>query len=256
MIHETAIIDPAAKLAQDVEVGPWSFIGPEVEIGAGSVIGSHVVLKGPTKLGKNNKLYQFSSVGEDSQDMKYNGERAFLEIGDGNVIREFCTINRGTGSGGGLTKIGNGNLFMAYVHIAHDCVVGNETIFSNNASLAGHVNVGDHVVMGGFSAVRQFISLGDHSFVAGGTMVVKDVLPYVLVSGDPAEPFGLNSVGLNRRGFGTEIITSLKRAYKVIYRQENTVKEALIELEKLALECPQVQVMIDALRASTRGIVR
>lgn len=256
MIHETAIIDPSAKIAKGVEIGPWTYIGPEVEIDEGTWVGPHVVIKGPSKIGKNNKIYQFSSVGEDTQDMKYQGERTYLEIGDGNVIRESCTINRGTSQGGAVTRIGNGNLFMAYVHIAHDCNVGNNTIFSNNASLAGHVSVGDFVVFGGFSAVRQFISLGDHSFVAGGTMVVKDVLPYILVSGDPAEPCGLNSVGLQRRGFTSDDISSLKRAYKIIYRQGLTVKKAIEDLEAIITENPLVKNMIEALRASTRGIVR
>lgn len=256
MIHETAIVDPSAKIADDVEIGPWSIVGPEVTIGQGSWIGPHVVLKGPTTIGKNNKIFQFASVGDDPQDMKYRGERTYLEIGDNNIIREYCTINRGTEHGGNLTRIGDGNLFMAYVHIAHDCIVGNQTIFANNASLAGHVSVNDFVVLGGFSAVRQFITLGEHSFVAGGTMVVKDVLPYVLVSGDPAETFGLNAVGLKRRGFTSDTIKFLRRAYKIIYRQGLTVKKALLELEEMVKECPEIQLMIESLRASSRGIVR
>lgn len=256
MIHEAAIVDPSAKIAEGVEIGPWTYIGPDVEIGEGSVIGPHAVVKGPTKIGKNNRIFQFASIGEDTQDMKFNGETTYLEVGDNNIFRENVTVNRGTAQGGGITRIGNDNLFMAYVHIAHDCIVGNHTVFSNNASLAGHVSVGDYVVFGGFSAVRQFISLGEHSFIAGGTMVVKDVLPYVLVSGDPAEPCGLNSVGLQRRGFTPDDISMLKQAYRVIYRQGNTVKKALEQLEELIAENPIIKNMVEALRASTRGIVR
>ena len=256
MIHETAIVDPKATLAEGVEIGPWSYIGPGVSIDSGTVVGPHVVIKGPTKIGKNNRFYQFSSVGEDSQDLKYHGEEAHLVMGDNNVIREFVTINRGTEHGGSITRVGSNNLFMAYVHIAHDCNVGNHTVFANNASLAGHVSVADHVVFGGFSAVRQFVAIGEHSFIAGGTMVVKDVLPYVLVSGDPAEPCGLNSVGLKRRGFDEETISALKKAYKVIYRQGLTVKKAIESLEELVSECDLVRNLCEALRASTRGIAR
>jgi UDP-N-acetylglucosamine acyltransferase len=256
VIHETAIIHPTAVLADDVNIGPWSIVGAEVTIGAGTKIASHVVLKGPTTIGKNNQIFQFASVGDDPQDMKYKGERTFLELGDGNIIRESCTINRGTEHGGSTTRVGDHNLFMAYVHIAHDCIVGSHTIFANNASLAGHVSVNDHVVLGGFSAVRQFITLGEHSFVAGGTMVVKDVLPYVLVAGVPAETFGLNVVGLKRRGFTADTMKFLRRAYKVIYRQGLTVKKALEELEEMVGQCPEIESMIEALRASSRGIIR
>lgn len=256
MIDERAVVDESAKIAANVKVGPWTYIGPDVEIGEGTEIGPHTVIKGPTTIGKNNKIYQFSSIGEDPQDLKYEGGPTRLEIGDNNIFREFTTINRGTELGGNVTKIGNNNLFMAYVHIAHDCIVGNHVVFSNNASLAGHITVHDHVVIGGFSAVRQFLTLGKHSFVAGGTMVVKDVLPYILVSGHPAEPYGLNSIGLKRRGFSDETIASLKRAYKIIYRQGLTVGDAQQKLEEMINACPEVKLMIQGLNESTQGILR
>lgn len=256
MIHETAIVAESAVIAEDATVGPWVFIGPDVHIDSGTVIGPHVVINGPTKIGKDNKIYQFSSIGEDPQDKKYHGERSFLEIGDNNTIRECVTINRGTENGGGLTKIGNNNLFMAYVHIAHDSIVGSNTVFSNNASLSGHVIVKDHAILSGFSAVNQFTTIGEHCFIAGATMVVKDVLPYLLVSGDPAEPHGINAVGLKRRGFTDETIIGLKRAYKIIYRQGLTVNEAKEQLRTLIKDIPEVQLMLDGLEESMRGIAR
>lgn len=256
MIHETAIIDPTAVIADDANIGPWTIIGADVVIGSGTIVGPHVVIKGPTKIGKNNRLFQFSSIGEDPQDKKYHGERSLLEIGDGNTIRECVTINRGTENGGGVTKIGNNNLFMAYVHIAHDSIVGNNTVFSNNASLSGHVIVKDHAILSGFSAVNQFTTIGEHCFIAGATMVVKDVLPYITVSGDPAEPHGINAVGLKRRGFSDETILALRRAYKIIYRQGLTVMQAKEQLVALAQEAPEVQLLIDGLDQSMRGIAR
>lgn len=256
MIHQTAIIDPEAKIGENVEIGPWTFIGPEVEIGDGTWVGSHVVIKGPCKIGKNNRIYQFSSIGEAPQDMKFQGERTHLEIGDHNTIREFCTLNRGTGNGGGVTSIGHHNLLMAYVHIAHDCRVGDHTIFSNNAALSGHVTVHDHVILGGFSAVHQFTVLGMHSFIAGTTKVVKDVLPFMLVAGNPAMPYGLNTVGLKRRGFSDELLSALRRAYKIIYRQGLTVAEAIEQLQTMVVEFPEIAQLIEALASSERGILR
>lgn len=256
VIHETAIVDPRAIVAEDANIGPWSIIGPEVQIGSGTIVGPHVVIKGPTKIGEDNRLYQFSSVGEDPQDKKYHGERSLLEIGDRNTIRECVTINRGTENGGGITRIGNDNLFMAYVHIAHDSIVGNNTVFSNNASLSGHVIVKDHAILSGFSAVNQFTTIGEHVFVAGNTMVVKDALAYILVSGDPAEPHGINAVGLKRRGFSDETILGIRRAYKIIYRQGLTIAEAKQQLLELVKEVPEVQLMIDGLEESMRGIAR
>jgi UDP-N-acetylglucosamine acyltransferase len=254
VIHETAIIDPSAKLGKDVHIGPYSVIGPEVEIGDGTWIGPHVVINGPTKIGRENRIYQFASVGEITQDLKYNGERTYLEIGDHNIIREFCTINRGSVQDNSVTRIGSHNLLMAYVHIAHDCVVGNHVVFSNNASLAGHVHIEDFVVMGGYSGVFQFCRVGAHSFISTNSVVIKDVPPFVKVSGYYAKPFGLNTVGLQRRGFTSQAITELKRAYKIIYRNGLTVANALEELQKMMT--PEVKVMAEFIEASNAGIVR
>lgn len=256
MIHSTAIIDPAARIAANVEIGPWTIIGADVEIGEGTWIGPHVVIQGPTKIGKENKIFQFSSIGEMPQDLKFKGERTYLEIGDRNTIREFCTFNRGTAQDKSLTRIGHDNLFMAYVHIAHDCVVGNHTIFSNNASLAGHVIVDDHVILGGFAGIFQFCHLGAHSFISANAVVVKDVPPYVKVAGFYAKPYGLNTVGLQRRGFSEQTALGLKRAYKTIYRKGLTVKQAIDELNEMSLECPEVKMFVDFVGASEHGIVR
>lgn len=256
MISPHAIIDPQARIAENVEIGPWTYIGPEVEIGEGTVVSSHVVIKGPTKIGRENRFFQFSSIGEDAQDKKYKDEKTFLEIGDRNVFREFVTINRGVMQAGGITKIGNDNLFMAYVHIAHDCVIGNNTVFANHSTLAGHVNVGDYAILSGVAGVNQFCQIGPHSFIGAGTKVTKDVLPYVLVDGREAEACGLNIVGLKRHGYTSEAINHLRRAYKIIYRSDLTVAQALEQLATMVDECPEVKLMIDALQNSTRGIVR
>lgn len=256
MIHPTAIIDANAKIAANVTIGPWTVIGPEVEIGEGCVIAPHVVINGPTKIGKNNQFFQFSSIGEVPQDLKFNGERTCLEIGDNNIFRECTTINRGTGVGGGLTKIGNNNLFMAYVHIAHDCVIANHCIFANNASLSGHVVVDDYVNIGGFAAAHQFTFIGAYSFIGGNTMVRKDVLPYLMISGDPAEPYGLNVVGLQRRGFTADMLSNLRRAYRTIFRSNLSSEEALRELETTVKECTAIQLFIDGLKRSERGFIR
>ena len=257
MIDLHAIVDPKAKLAENVSVGPWTIIGPDVEIGSGTIIGSHVVLKGPTKIGVNNKIYPFASVGDNPQDKKYQGEKTYLEIGNHNVIREYCTINRGTTQDKGITKIGNHNLFMVGSHIAHDCIIGNHTIFVNNVALAGHVTVGDHAILGAYSAVHQFCQVGEYSFVAAGSMVRQNVLPYILVEGGhDARACGLNKEGLKRNGFSSETISSLKRSYKIIFRENLTVEQALEELKSSAAGCPQVKLMIAALENSDRGIIR
>lgn len=253
MIDKTAIIDPSAKIAKNVHIGPYSIIGANVEIGEGTWIGPHVVIQGTTKIGRDNKIFQFSSIGEVTQDKKFTGEETFLEIGDRNMIREFCTFNRGT-SKDTITRIGNDNLFMAYVHIAHDCEVGNGTIFANNASLAGHVIVEDFAILSGFSGVFQFCRVGAYSFAAANSVIIKDVPPFVKVSGYYAKPFGLNTVGLQRRGFTTDTITELKRAYKVIYRNGLTVAKAIEELQKIS--CPEVQQLVQFIEASNTGIVR
>lgn len=256
MIHQQAIVDPKAKLAANVEVGPWTLIGPDVEIEEGTWIGPHVVIRGPTRIGRENRIYQFATIGEDSPDKKYGGEPTYLEIGDRNIFRECCTVHRGTVQGGGKTKIGNDNLFMAYTHVAHDCTIGNQVVFSNNASVAGHVKVEDYACLGGMVGVHQFCAIGAHSFAAGGAIIVKDVPPFVMVSGHPAESHGLNTVGLERRGYSANTIAALKRAYKIIFRQSMTLQEAIAELKTMVAETPEMNILIDFLSNSTRGIIR
>lgn len=233
MIHSTAIIDASATIAADVTIGPYSVIGASVEIGSGCEIASHVVINGPTKLGKNNKIYQFSSIGEDPQDKKFAGEATLLEIGDNNLIRESCTINRGTVQGGGITKLGDNNWIMAYVHIAHDCIIGNDNIFANNASLAGHVLVDDFVILGGFTLVSQFNYIGSHSFSAMGSVISRNIPPYVLVSGHMAKPIGINVEGLKRKGFSDVQIKNIRQAYKLVYRSGLRIEDAEKKLQRL-----------------------
>jgi len=257
LIHPAAIIDPAARLAQDVRVGPWTLIGPNVEIGPGCRIDAHVVINGPTRIGSNNHIYSFASIGDDPQDKKYAEDvESVLEIGDGNTIREYCTINRGTALGGGITRVGSGNWIMAYAHIAHDCQVGDHTIFANNASLAGHAVIEDHVILGGFTGVHQFCRLGAHSFTAASSLILKDVPPFVMVSGNPAKAHGLNREGLKRRGFSREELNALRQAYRVIYRQGLTLEQAAAELRTPALECAAVARMAEFIAQPGRGIVR
>ncbi|WP_168013961.1 acyl-ACP--UDP-N-acetylglucosamine O-acyltransferase [Halomonas salinarum] len=255
MIHPTAIVDPKARLAEDVEVGPFSVIGPDVEIGAGSVIGPHVVVKGPTVLGERTRIFQFASVGEDCQDKKYAGEPTRLVMGDDNVIREGVTLHRGTVQDRGETTIGSRNLLMAYVHVGHDCVVGNDCILANQVTLAGHVTLGDAAIIGGLSAIHQFCHFGTQAMAGGGSIITKDTPAYVMINGNPAQPHGLNLVGLKRRGFSREAIKALTESYKKVYRQGLTVDQALAEIEaEYAL--PETQVFVDSIRASTRGILR
>jgi|TARA_B110000902_G_scaffold85524_2_gene101439 UDP-N-acetylglucosamine acyltransferase len=256
LIHPLAIVDPSAKVADGVEIGPWTTVGPDVVIGPGCVIASHVVLKGPTVIGKNNKIYQFSSVGEDTPDMKYKGEPTRLVMGDNNIVREGVTIHRGTVQDAGETRIGNDNLFMAYAHVGHDSVVGNHTVFINNASLAGHVHVGDWAILAGYTLVHQFCRVGAHSFAGFGTHITKDVPAYVTVAGQPAEAKTINVEGLRRRGFSSDSITSIRRAYKIIYRQGLTAEEALGKLRELVVDNPEIALLIESLETSTRGIIR
>lgn len=259
MIHPTAIIDPKAELDSSVEVGAYSVIGAGVQIGANTHIAPHVVLKGPTRIGQENRIYQFASLGDNPQDKKYAGEtETFLEIGDRNEIREYCTMNRGTVQGGGITRIGDDNWIMAYVHIAHDCIVGNSTIFANGASAAGHVRIDDHVILGGFTGVHQFCWLGAHSFTGAGSIIFKDVPPYVMVWGNRAEPYGLNKEGLKRRGFDSNAINTLHQAYKLIYKKNLTTPQALEQLSALQQEtqCNALIPLIEFLQQSSRGIVR
>jgi UDP-N-acetylglucosamine acyltransferase len=227
-----------------------------VEIGAGSVIHSHVVLKGPTVIGKNNQIFQFSTVGEDTPDMKYQGEPTRLVIGDNNIIREGVTIHRGTVQDKGLTSIGNNNLIMAYAHVGHDSIIHNNTILVNNAALAGHVEVGDYAILSGYTLVHQFCSIGAHAFTGMGTAVGKDIPAFVVANGSPAAAFGINSEGLKRRNFTADDLSLLRKAYKVVYRQGNTLEEAIVLLEAMTADCTAVQTLIDSLRRSKRGIVR
>lgn len=255
-IDQRAVIDPSARIADDVRIGPYSIIGPDVEIGAGTEIGPHVVINGPTRIGRDNRFFQFSSIGEIPQDKKYHGESSRLEIGDRNTIREFVTINRGTEDGGGVTRIGNDNWLMAYIHIAHDCLVGNNTIFANGASLAGHVEIDDYVILGGFTLVHQFVKIGSGAFCGMGSAVSKDIPPYLMVSGNPASPFGINSEGLKRRRFDREAVKAIKDAYKIIYRSGLTTEEARQRLEPLADQYAEVKPMLEFLQRSERGILR
>lgn len=256
MIHPTAIIGQGAKLAPDVEVGPYSIIGDHVEIGAGTKIGPHVVIHGHTRIGKENQIFQFASLGEVPQDKKYAGEPTRLEIGDRNVIREFCTFNCGTVQDVGVTKIGNDNWVMAYVHIAHDCQIGNHTIFANNASLAGHVHVEDFAILGGFTLVHQFCRVGAHVMIGMGSSIVQDVPPFVMAAGSPAKPHGINSEGLKRRNFSSDAIAGIKRAYKTLYRNGLTLEEAKQALAEQQQACPELQILVEFLALSSRGIVR
>ena len=256
MIDPRAVIDPKAELAADVSVGPYAVIGADVQIDSGTWIGPHAVINGPTRIGRNNRIFQFASVGDEPQDKKYKGEPTRLEIGDDNTIREFVTINRGTVQDQGVTRIGNDNWIMAYVHIAHDCQIGNHTIFANNASLAGHVRIEDYVILGGYTLVHQFCALGIHSFTAFSSGIAKDVPPYVMVGGFSAEPHGLNTEGLKRRGFSAETIAKLKQAYKTLYRSKLTLQDAIVELRTQAADCAEVQVMVEFLEKQKRGIVR
>ncbi len=252
MIHPTAIIHETAKIAENVIIGPYSIVGKEVTIGEGSRLGPHVVIGDYTQIGKNNRFYQFSSIGEENQDKKYAGEPTKTIIGDGNVFRECCTVHRGTVQDKSVTQIGNDGWFMAYTHIAHDCVLGDNIIMSNNATLAGHVVVGDHVILSGFAKVHQFCKIGAHAFIGMDCAISKDIPPFILVAENA--PYGLNSEGLKRRGFSSESISDLKKAYRLIYRKSLKVDEAIEELSQLSDE--KVKDLISFLKNATRGILR
>ena len=255
MIHPSAVVDASARLADDVEIGPGTVIEAGVSIGAGTQVGAHVVIRGPTAIGRNNRIFPFSSLGDEPQDKKYRGETSRLEIGDDNVIREFCTFNRGTAASG-TTRVGDRNWIMAYVHLAHDCRVGSDNIMANGTTLAGHVEVGDWVTFGAFSVVHQFCAIGSHSFSAMGSVILKDVPPYVTVAGNFARPHGLNREGLKRRGYGAERIRELRRAYRTVYRQGHGVEQAIAALAEAAGRSEDVRDFRDFLRVSRRGIVR
>jgi UDP-N-acetylglucosamine acyltransferase len=256
MIHASAQIDPGAHLGAGVQVGAFTVIGADVEIGEGTRIGSHCAITGPTRIGRDNHIHSHAALGGDPQDKKYAGERAELIIGDRNTIREFTTFSRGTGDGGGVTRIGDDNWIMAYVHIAHDCVVGSNTIFANNATLAGHAEVGDWAILGGFVGVHQFCRIGAHAFIGMGSLINADVPPFVLVADQYAQPRGINSEGLKRRGFDSERIAAIKRAYRAMFVSGKPMAEAKLELERGALESNDVRLMLDFIESSERGLLR
>ncbi len=256
VIDPRAVIDPAAELADEVTIGPYSVIGPDVIIGQGTHVGPHVVINGPTRIGRDNTIFQFASIGDAPQDKKYAGEPTRLEIGDRNTIREFVTINRGTIQDEGVTRVGDDNWIMAYVHIAHDCNIGNQTIFANNASLAGHVIVGDFAILGGFTLVHQFCSIGAHALTAFGSGVSLAVPPYMTVGGSPARAPGLNMEGLRRRGFSTDSRNVLKQAYKTLYRKSHSLQDAIAILKNETAGCAELELLVGFLEQQKRGIVR
>jgi UDP-N-acetylglucosamine acyltransferase len=256
MIHPTAIVDPDAKIAPGVSVGPYSVIGPRVELGEDCWIGSHVVLEGPMRIGRRNRIFHFASVGAPPQDKKYAGEATSVEIGDGNTIREYVTISRGTVQDVAVTRLGNENWIMAYSHIAHDCQIGSRTVFANGVQLAGHVTVGDWVILGGMTLVHQFVHVGAHAFTGMGSSLSQDLPPYVMAAGPMARPIGINAEGLRRRGFTPEAIAGLKKAYRTLYRSGLGLEEAKRELEALAKECNPVRDILDFVARSKRGVIR
>lgn len=255
-IHPTAIVHPRARLGAGVEIGAYTLVGEHVEIGDNTWVGPHVVLEGHTRIGRDNRIFQFCSLGAEPQDKKYANEPTRLEIGDRNVIREFCTFNRGTIQDVGVTRLGNDNWIMAYVHLAHDCQIGNHTIFANNASLAGHVHIGDWVILGGFTTVHQFVRIGAHAMTSMASAVVQDVPPYVMVAGNKAQAHGVNSEGLKRRGFTSPAIMAIRRAYKTLYKSALSLNDAQAAIASGATEQPELQIMADFLAVSGRGIVR
>lgn len=256
MIHPQALVHPQARIGNGVEVGAYSIIGADVEIGDRTWVGPHVLINGPTRIGADNRIYQFCSLGDAPQHTSYKGEPTRLEIGDRNVIREYCTFNRGTVTGGGVTRLGNDNFVMAYCHVAHDCRVGDHTVFANAASLAGHVDIGDYTVLGGFTLVHQFCRIGTHCMTAVGTVLFKDVPPYVTAGGASAAPHGINARGLKRRNFSDEAIRAIKRAYKVLYKSGLHLEEAIAELERMGREHDEVARFAAFIKASERGIIR
>lgn len=256
LIDSKAIVDSHAELDDDVSVGPYSVIGADVKIGAGTIIGSHVVIKGPTSIGKENRIYQFTSIGEDPQDKKYAAEITRLEIGDRNTIREFTSMHRGTQQDNCVTKIGDDNLFMAYTHVAHDCIIGNNVIMANGASLAGHVHLNNNAILGGFTLVHQFTQVGQYSFAAMGSAITQDIPPFIMVGGKPTRPHGINSVGMERNGISTEDIRLIRNAYKIIYKMNLRLEDAIEKMEDMSSDSKQLTDMISFLRNVSRGILR
>jgi len=255
-IHPQALVDSKAELAEDVQVGPFAIIGPDVKIGAGTVVGPHAMLKGPTTVGMRNQIFQFASVGEDCQDKKYKGERTELVIGDDNIIREGVTLHRGTFQDRGITHIGSNNLFMCYVHVAHDCVVGDNIIMANNTAIAGHVHIGNGAILGGGTLVHQFCRIGQFAMTAAGTVVLQDIPAFVTCSGNRAEAHGMNIEGMRRRGVDSDVINRLREAYKTVYRRGLTLEQAITELDQNNAGCAEVDAFLDSLKSSQRGIVR
>ncbi|MFN5009758.1 MAG: acyl-ACP--UDP-N-acetylglucosamine O-acyltransferase [Gammaproteobacteria bacterium] len=255
-IDPRAVVAEGAKLAPGVEVGAYAIIGPDVEIGEGTVIGPHAIVTGWTRLGARNKVFQFASIGDAPQDKKYAGEPTRVEIGDGNVFREYVTVNRGTAKDKGVTRIGDDNLFMASSHVAHDCVVGSHCVFANLATLAGHVEIGDHVILAGFTGVHQFCKIGSHAFIANNTAVTRDVPPYIMAVGHPAEPHSVNATGLSRRGFSPEQVRNIKNAFRTLYRSDLPLEEAVTRLREAAATQPEIVPFVEFIGRSTRSLVR
>jgi UDP-N-acetylglucosamine acyltransferase len=256
MIHATAIIAPGAQIASDVSIGPYAVIGEHVRIGSGTSVGPHAVIEGRTEIGRDNRIFQFTSIGAIPQDLKFHGEESTLTIGDRNKIREFVTIHLGTEDGGGKTTVGSDNLFMAYAHVAHDCVVGNHVILANAATLAGHVEVDDFAILGGLSAVHQFCRVGCHVMASGGSMIAQDVVPYTVVQGDRAKTVGLNLIGLKRRGFSPEVLKTIKQAYRFVFRSNLPLEAALVKIEEELDGSPELSVFVDFIKKSERGLAR
>jgi len=256
MIDETSKIDPKADISSDAVIGPWCVIGPNVFIGPGTVIESSVIIRSNTKIGSNNRIFQFSSVGEDPADKKFTGEETWLEIGDNNIFREGVTLHRGTGSGGGLTKIGSDNLMMPYVHVAHDCIVGDNTVFANNVGISGHVVVGDWVILGGYAGINQFLKIGDHAMIGAMSHITNDIPAYVIVSGKPASVRSINAIGLERRGFDKETIADIREAFKIIYKRNYSLQESIDQLKAMSENCKALEILISSLESSEKGIHR
>ncbi len=251
-IHPTAIVDPGATVAGDVSIGAYTVIGPQVEIGTGCRIGPHVVIQGPTRIGNDNQIFQFASIGDAPQDKKYKGEATRLEIGDRNVIREFCTMNRGTTHDQGITRVGSDNMFLASAHVAHDCVVGNHCVMSNNAALGGHVHLGDWVIMSAYSGIHQFCRIGAHAFLGNNAAVTVDIPPYVMAVGQPAKPHSVNSAGLKRRGFSVEQVRNIRAAYRILYRSGLKREQAIEQLAVLVSTQPELAALVDFFRSTSR----
>lgn len=255
-VDETARIDPSASLDPDVSIGPWCVIGPHVSIGAGTVIEPNVIIRRNTRIGRNNRIFQFSSVGEDPADKKFEGEETWLEIGDDNIFREGVTLHRGTGVGGGMTRIGSGNLMMPYVHVAHDCMVGDNTVFANNVGISGHVHVDDWVILGGYAGVNQFLKIGAHAMVGGMTHISNDVPAFMIVSGRPATVRSINAIGMERRGFDKQTVAEVREAFKILYRRNFSLQEAIDQIKAMSENCAALDTLVASLESSEKGIHR